>query len=223
MNADQAYTELIRKVKECRLLGSCAELLAWDERTYMPHHGSAHRAEQMALLARLTHEMMTAPEVGQLVALAEGSSAKGDRYSPEAANVREIRRSYERLVKLPKELAEELARVTTRAQQVWEEARAADDFAAFQPWLENIVQLRRPLKNTASTSMPAGWTSPRIRSVAAWGPATAALRPGTSCATSMTRFSASSTRPATEFMSRDWIQNSTALRPARLPRWVSMN
>src|SRR5207302_3692215 len=143
MNADQAYTELIRKVKECRLLGSCAELLAWDERTYMPHHGSAHRAEQMALLARLTHEMMTAPEVGQLVALAEGSSAKGDRYSPEAANVREIRRSYERLVKLPKELVEELARVTTRAQQVWQEARAADDFAAFQPWLEKIVKLKR--------------------------------------------------------------------------------
>ncbi|HEV3083982.1 MAG TPA: carboxypeptidase M32, partial [Gemmataceae bacterium] len=140
MNHAEAYAELIRRVKECRLLSSCAEMLAWDERTYMPHHGSAHRAEQMALLARLAHEMITAPEIGQLLSQADGSG-KTNLDTPQAANLREIRRSYDRLVKLPKELVEELARVTTRAQQVWQEARAADDFAAFQPWLEKIVKL----------------------------------------------------------------------------------
>jgi carboxypeptidase Taq len=40
-------------------------------------------------------------------------------------------------------LVEELARVTTRAQQIWEEARQADDFATFQPWLLKIVDLKR--------------------------------------------------------------------------------
>src|SRR5207245_2257173 len=141
-NMNHAYAELIRRVKECRLLNSCAEMLAWDERTYMPHNGSAHRAEQMALLARLAHEMITAPEVGQLLSQADGSG-KSNQDTPQAANLREIRRSYDRLVKLPKELVEELARVTTRAQQVWQEARAADDFAAFQPWLEKIIKLKR--------------------------------------------------------------------------------
>src|ERR1700736_3901929 len=101
MNSDQAYSELIRRIKECRLLGSCGEMLAWDERTYMPHNGSAHRAEQMALLARLTHEMITAPEIRQLLALLADGASDGDPHSPRAANVREIRRSYERQVKLP--------------------------------------------------------------------------------------------------------------------------
>src|SRR5439155_22021000 len=55
----------------------------------------------------------------------------------------EIRRSYDRSVKLPSDLVEELARTTTRAQQVWQEARAANDFAAFRPWLEKIVALKR--------------------------------------------------------------------------------
>jgi carboxypeptidase Taq len=143
MTEDTAYSELIRRVKQCRLLGSCAEMLAWDERTYMPHNGSAHRAEQMALLARLTHEMMTAPEVGDLLAQAEASQSHTEAHSAEAANIREIRRTYGRVVKLPKELVEELARTTTRAQQVWTEARAADNFAMFQPWLEKIVNLKR--------------------------------------------------------------------------------
>jgi carboxypeptidase Taq len=143
MDQEQAYTQLLRRVREGALLESCAVLLGWDERTYMPHHGSAHRAEQMALLARLTHEMLTAPVIGELLATVEASPGIRDGDSAAAANVREIRRNYDRAVKLPKELVEELARVTTRAQQVWQEARHADDFAAFQPWLEKVVGLLR--------------------------------------------------------------------------------
>jgi carboxypeptidase Taq len=142
MTPQDAYAELIRRVRDCALLDSCAAVLGWDERTYMPHQGSSHRAEQMALLARLSHEMATAPVIGELLNELETSkSLHAD--GPEAANVREIRRHYDRVVKLPKELVEELARTTTRAQQVWQEARQANDFNAFEPWLEKIVRLKR--------------------------------------------------------------------------------
>jgi carboxypeptidase Taq len=141
--AEQAYTELLRRTRETALLGSCANVLGWDERTYMPREGSAHRAEQMALLARMAHESATAPEVGELLTHLESSSYCRDADSIPAANLREIRRTHDRAVKLPKELVEELARVTTRAQQVWQEARQANDFARFRPWLEKIISLKR--------------------------------------------------------------------------------
>ncbi|HLN30649.1 MAG TPA: carboxypeptidase M32 [Gemmataceae bacterium] len=141
--AEQAYAELIQRIKEWSLLGSCGHMLGWDERTYMPRLGSNHRAEQMALLARMTHEMLTAPEIGQLLAEVEGTPLVREKDSDPAANVREIRRSYDRAVKLPKELVEELARVTTRAQQVWQEARQANDFSAFAPSLKKIVTLKQ--------------------------------------------------------------------------------
>src|SRR6516165_3330726 len=143
MNKDQAYTQLILRIKDHALLNSCASVLGWDERTYMPHEGSAHRAEQMALLARMGHEMLTTPAVGELLAAVEGSPLVRDESTDAAVNVRELRRIYNRAVKVPKELVEEIARVTTRAQQVWQEARAANDFASFQPWLEKVVQLKR--------------------------------------------------------------------------------
>jgi carboxypeptidase Taq len=143
MDAGQAYAELLRRVREAAVLESCGSVLGWDENTYMPRQGSAHRAEQMALLARLTHEMRTAPEVGELLGAVEGSALVRDPDGDAAANVREIRRGYDRAVKVPKGLVEELARVTTRAQQVWRDARQASDFAAFRPWLETIVGLLR--------------------------------------------------------------------------------
>jgi carboxypeptidase Taq len=143
MTADQAYADLIRRIKDASILGSCAGVLDWDEQTYMPHQGSAFRGEQMGLLARLRHEMVTAPEVGGLLAEVEGSSLVADPESVPAVNVREIRRSYDRAVKVPKQLVEELARTTTRARQVWVDARKNKDFAIFRPWLEKIVHLKR--------------------------------------------------------------------------------
>ena len=100
------------------MLASCGLVLEWDERTYMPHDGSDHRAEQMALIARLTHEMATVPQIGELLTEVENGTLIKDPDSDAAANVREIRRSYDRSVKLPSDLVEELARTTTRSAGV---------------------------------------------------------------------------------------------------------
>src|SRR5947209_15528157 len=143
MDHRQAYTELLRRVREAALLESCAGVLGWDERTCMPRQGSATRAEQMALLARLAHEMRTAPVLGELLAQVEGSDLLRTADGGAAANVREIRRQYDRSVRVPAELVEELARVTTRAQQVWQDARRDSDFEAFLPWLVRLVDLQR--------------------------------------------------------------------------------
>src|SRR5947207_3174560 len=83
---------------------------------------------------------LTAPEIGGLLSAVEGSALVRDPDAPAAANVREIRRAYDRAVKLPKELVEELARTTTQAQQVWQKARKDSDFPSFAPWLDKIVR-----------------------------------------------------------------------------------
>ena len=45
--------------------------------------------------------------------------------------------------KVPPEMVVELAQVTTQAFQVWQEARAENNFLLFLPYLEKIVDLRR--------------------------------------------------------------------------------
>jgi carboxypeptidase Taq len=143
MQHDAAYADLIRRTREANVLASCGSLLNWDESTYMPRQGSAYRGEQMGLLARLGHEMITAPVIAERLATVESSELVRDPESDAAANVREIRRGYDRAVKVPAALVEELARVATRAQQAWRDSRKASDFAAFRPHLETIVALLR--------------------------------------------------------------------------------
>jgi carboxypeptidase Taq len=143
MQAQAAYDELVRRAREETLLGSCAQLLGWDEETFMPPAGVDHRGNQMALLAGLQHERATDPRIGELLGELEGSALVRDPVSPAAVNVREIRRLYDRLTRLPRSLVRELARTATFAQQEWVVARQKADFDHFQPWLERIVRLKR--------------------------------------------------------------------------------
>jgi carboxypeptidase Taq len=143
MRAEEAYNELVRRTREQRLLSSCSELLGWDELTCMPPAGVAHRASQMALLAGLSHQKATDPRLGDLLAAVEGSALVADPESVASVNVRELRRAYDRLVRLPRSLVEEEARLTSVAQQQWSAARDADDFQPFRPWLEKVIVLKR--------------------------------------------------------------------------------
>jgi carboxypeptidase Taq len=150
-DAKQAYERLIAEVKQVAILGSCASVLGWDEQTYMPKGGVKNRSEQLALLAGLTHERFTAPQIGDWLSEVEGSDLVSDRLSIEAVNVREIRRGYDRSTKLPKDLVQELARMTTIGQQAWAEARSKSDFALFQPHLEAILDLKKKEAAALST------------------------------------------------------------------------
>jgi carboxypeptidase Taq len=143
MTPEAAYTQLIHATQEASLLASCAEMLGWDEDTYMPPGGVAHRGRQMALLAGLVHERQTDPRHGDWLAAVEESSLVADPRSPEAVNVRELHRTYQRAVRMPRRLVEEMAQVTSLAQAEWAVARRRSDFARLRPWLERIVALKR--------------------------------------------------------------------------------
>src|SRR5271166_1262159 len=138
-----AYEQLIRQARELAILSSCSALLHWDEQTYMPRGGSAHRGEQMAHLAGLHHERATDPRFGELLSVVGGSDLVADPESPPAINVRELRRNYERKTRLPRDLVEALARTTSLAQQEWIAARSESCFERFRPWLEKVIQLKR--------------------------------------------------------------------------------
>ncbi|MEZ6241973.1 MAG: carboxypeptidase M32 [Phycisphaerales bacterium] len=137
-----AYVELCTLRHEAATLSSVAALAMWDQETYMPPGAGEARAAQLGLLARLVHERETSPRVGETLAACEAdASVKGDPRL--AANVREMRRDYDREVKVPAALVEEIARTCSQGQQAWKGARKASDFKAFKPWLAKTVELSR--------------------------------------------------------------------------------
>src|SRR3954465_1913826 len=101
MQPEVAYTELLRLARERALLGSCANLLEWDEETYMPPGGVEARSEQRALLAGLIQERGTDPRLADLLGEAAAFGPVSEPDSAAAVNVRELSRDFARATRLP--------------------------------------------------------------------------------------------------------------------------
>ncbi|MBI3975017.1 MAG: carboxypeptidase M32 [Armatimonadetes bacterium] len=124
-------------------LYAAGSVLSWDQQTHMPPGGGRARAEQLATLRRLSHEMFTAPRTRELLEAAEADTARLDPDSDEAALIRMTRRDYDRATKLPAEFVAERTRAQATSVEVWRRARPANDFALFHPHLEQMVGFAR--------------------------------------------------------------------------------
>jgi len=143
MNAEKAYDELREYQIQTAYYQSLGALAGWDQRTYIPRKGHAHRARQFAALATLLHRRQTDPQIGVWLEALEGADFLDDPDSPRAVNVREWRSDYERARRVPEALAVELAQARSEGESAWEELRERDDWQGFRPYLERLVGLTR--------------------------------------------------------------------------------
>ncbi len=124
-------------------LRSAGAILRWDQETQMPPGGAAARAEVLATLSRLAHERFVSTRTEDLLNAAQPAQDRLDPDSDDAALLRVTRRDYDRARKLPTEFVAERARAASRSTQVWRDARPRNDFAAFRPHLEQMVEFAR--------------------------------------------------------------------------------
>ena len=135
-----AFDDLAIDLRESDLLGSTGQILDWDQETMMPEGGVEYRSRQLAILARMVAERDQSATRGELIAACEADSELlSDPVN--AGVVREARRDYERAVRVPPRLVEELTKTSSIAKHEWAQARANSDFKRFQPWLEKLVAL----------------------------------------------------------------------------------
>ncbi len=132
-----AFDELMAFQRDTSALGQVAGRLGWDQETVMPRGAAVQRGVEMAAMESVLHARRCDPRVADWLDRAEAPDDVG------AAQLREIRRTYERTVKVPAELAKRIAQVTSEAQGKWAAARAEEDVASFLPVLEEVVALKR--------------------------------------------------------------------------------
>ncbi|WP_417273916.1 carboxypeptidase M32 [Celeribacter halophilus] len=134
-----AFDDLMMFTRETEALGAIMGRLNWDQETMMPRGAAEQRGEEFAALESVLHARKTDARIGGWLEQIDAEAL--DEVS--RAQLRHIRRSYERNTKVPARLAAELAKVTSVAQGIWAEARARDDFAHFAPTFKEVVRLRR--------------------------------------------------------------------------------
>jgi carboxypeptidase Taq len=137
-----ALGQLKERLTRLTDLERISRLLTWDQQTMMPPGGSEHRAEHLATLRGIQHELLIDNETGRLLEELRPVEDSLDPDSDDAALVRVARRDYEKAVRVPTELRAEMVRAAAQARPIWVKAKAASDFEQFRPALERNYELR---------------------------------------------------------------------------------
>jgi len=136
-----AYQALEARFKRLSDIRGALAVLHWDRQTMMPAGGNAVRADQVATLQQIGHELLISDETGALLEQASAEVAGLDEW--QGANLREMCRAYAHATALEPELVAAQARATARAEMIWREARPRSDFKRLLPALEEVFRLSR--------------------------------------------------------------------------------
>src|SRR5262245_8260540 len=144
------YAALESRFRRLSGVNGALAILDWDTAVIMPKKAADDRGEQLAVLGRIAHEILTHAETGEQLA---GAEAEKDLNPWQRANLREMQRRYRHAHALEPALVEALARATTTCEMTWRDARAKADFAMLVPQLSEVVRLTREKASVTGASL----------------------------------------------------------------------
>jgi carboxypeptidase Taq len=151
MIANDPYAELERRFARMSAVGRAGAILNWDRSTMMPEGASEDRADQLAALGVIGHEMMVAPDMAELLARAEDGKADLDPWR--AANLREMRHAWIHENALPSDLVEARTRASSVCEMAWREAKKKADFKALLPTLTEVVIITKRIGEAKAAAL----------------------------------------------------------------------
>lgn len=143
----QAFETLQTRLAEIHDVQQAAALLNWDQATYMPPQGATARGRQLATLRHIAHTKLTDGTIAQLLDELSSYAADLPYDSDQASLLRVVRRISDRASRVPADFAARFSRLRSESYQVWAAARAENNFAKAQPYLERMVEYSREYAN----------------------------------------------------------------------------
>ena len=143
MSGSAAYATLQDRFRRRALIGDALGILDWDQATTMPEGSADGRAEQIATLSVMRHELVVDPAVSDGIARVKQDFAAADTDAWHLGNLREMERAYLLAAAVPGDLVEAAARANAVCEVDWRRARAENDFASLLPALREVLNLVR--------------------------------------------------------------------------------
>lgn len=133
----EKYRSHLQKIAD---INFASAVLNWDQETYMPSKGAEFRAQQLATLAGVSHEMSVSDELGQLLNELNNDGSLDEK---QKKNVQQSLKDYTDRKKYTTEFVEKMSRTVSEAFVAWQQAKQKDDFSIFEPKLSQLVDLKK--------------------------------------------------------------------------------
>ncbi len=139
MNKD--YDNYVARMRKIADVEHSAAVLSWDKEVNHPKKGSEIRAQQVATLSGIAHELLTDEQFGILLDKLQQNSKNLN--AVQAKNVEVSGKRYQKIKKLSKAFVERKSRTTSSTYDAWIKARAQKDYSLYREALQQMIEVKR--------------------------------------------------------------------------------
>jgi carboxypeptidase Taq len=136
---NQTEKEFLDYVKKMMAYHEAISLMYWDLRTGAPKQGVEQRSEVIGMMSEEAFKMSTSDEMATYIEKLSGE----DLNEVTRKTLEECKKDYERNKKIPAQEYKEYVILQSKAESVWEDAKANSDFEMFLPYLEKLVETNK--------------------------------------------------------------------------------
>jgi carboxypeptidase Taq len=133
----ETYRAHMRKLADVR---AALALMQWDQETYLPKKGEGFRAQQVATLAELAHDLATSEKLGSLLTSLEESDGLSET---ERKNIRLNREDFDKQKKYPPAFVRKMSETVSKSYNAWNLAKKENRFSLFENELAEVVSLKK--------------------------------------------------------------------------------
>ena len=133
----ETYKQLMQEIAD---INFSADLLQWDQETYLPKKGNEMRGRQMTTLNEWAHKLFTSDKMGDLL---NDLCSKEDLSEREKRNVLLSKEDYEKKKKLPSKFVRQMSEAVNKSFHAWIKARKEKTFASFEAPLHDLIELKK--------------------------------------------------------------------------------
>lgn len=133
-----AWDRLVPYLEKAMAYQTALTLFEWDNETLAPEQAGAYTARVQGILAASYQEVMTAPELKELLLECEQELGNKEKLEKQAI-LREIREEAEQLECIPPKEYRAYQELVAESARIWARAREEKDFQAFAPTLKKII------------------------------------------------------------------------------------
>jgi carboxypeptidase Taq len=133
------YEQLRERLKIVIQFQTAMNILQWDVKTVIPPRAHQQRAEQLAVMSKILHQMITAPEIGILLSEIDTQDLNLDKYQLRETELTKL--TYKQASALPEKLVIDDVKQRAIATSQWNKAKSTNNWKLFEPELEKLLEI----------------------------------------------------------------------------------
>ena len=139
-NTVDLYDQYVTKMQKIADIKKSAEVLQWDQETYLPKKSADIRGRQIATLAETAHHFFSEDSLGRLL---ETLSVQNGLTGDQQKNIERTKEDFLKNKKYTPEFVRKLTEQVNKTFHTWIKSRELNSFKIFESELDALIQLKK--------------------------------------------------------------------------------